>query len=120
MDFGTSIVAISAVLFGVAGPIVLVGMILWYKSRRTRMANETALKLAEAGQPIPPELFAGSEDSASDLRRGVVLIGLGLALGAFMYQIDKPWSVGLIPLFMGLGYLVVWKMESGKGTKNRA
>lgn len=119
MDFGTSLVAISGVLFGVGGPLVLVGMILWYKAKRTRMIHETALKMAERGQPVPPELFAGADDAAMDLRRGMVLVGLGLALSAFMFEIGKPWSIGLIPLFMGLGFLVVWKMESGKAGKNR-
>ncbi len=120
MDFGTTVVSIAAVLFGVAGPIILVGIILWYKARRTRMVHQTALQLAEKGHPVPPELFAGVDDATADLRRGVVLVGLGLALAAFMYQIEKPWSVGLIPLFMGVGYLVVWKLESGKPKNDRA
>lgn len=119
MDFGTSLVAISGVLFGIGGPLVLVGMILWYKARRTKMIHETALKMADKGLPVPPELFTEPEDEAMDLRRGLVLVGLGLALSAFMYEIGKPWSIGLIPLFMGIGFLVVWKMESGKPAKKR-
>jgi hypothetical protein len=41
-------------------------------------------------------------------------VALGLGLTLFMYQLDAPWSLGLIPLFMGAGYLVVWKLDSGK------
>ena len=27
--------------------------------------------------------------------------------------LEVPWGFGLIPLFMGIGYLVVWKLEGG-------
>ena len=111
MDSGHTLIAGLAIVLGLGAPIVLIGLILWYKSRKTRLIHETALRLAEKGQAVPPELFMGAEVPFSDLRRGVVLVALGLGLGLFMFQMDKPWSVGLIPLFMGLGYLVVWKLE---------
>ena len=114
MDFGITMVVGMAIILGIGAPIALVGLILWYKSRKTRMIHETALRLAEKGQPVPPELFLGAEEPFSDLRRGVVLVALGLGLALFMYQMDKPWSLGLIPLFMGAGYLVVWKLDAGK------
>ncbi|MBL8523009.1 MAG: hypothetical protein JNN20_04915 [Betaproteobacteria bacterium] len=120
MDFGTSMVAILAIVLGIGGPVAVVGLVLWYKSRKTRLIHETAIRLAEKGQPVPSELFIGAEEPTSDLRRGVVLVALGLGLGVFMAQIDKPWSVGLIPLFMGVGYILVWKLQpngkNGKGT----
>ena len=118
MDFGTTMVAGMSIILGIGAPIALVGLILWYKSRKTHLIHETALKLAEKGQPVPPELFLGAEEPFSDLRRGVVLVGLGLGLALFMYQMDKPWSLGLIPLFMGVGYLVVWKLDTGR-TRNQ-
>jgi hypothetical protein len=120
MDVHNSVVAIVAIVLGIGSPVILVGLILWYKARRARMAHDTAITLAEKGQPIPPELFMTREEPYSDLRRGLVLVGLGLALCIFMLQLDKPWSIGLIPLFMGVGYLIVWKMEGskGKGTEN--
>ncbi len=114
MDFGTTMIAGLAIVLGIGAPLAAIGLVLWYKSRRTRLIHETALKLAEKGQPVPPEMFVGADEPFSDLRRGVVLVGLGLGLGLFMFQLGKPWAVGLIPLFMGLGYLVVWKLESGK------
>ena len=117
MDFGITMVAGMAIILGIASPIALLGLVLWYKSRKTRMIHETALRLAEKGQAVPPELFMGADEPFSDLRRGVVLIALGLGLALFMYQMDKPCGVGLIPLFMGIGYLVVWKLEEGKQTK---
>ena len=119
MDFGTTMVAGMSVILGIGAPIALVGLILWYKSHKTRMIHQTALLLAEKGQPVPPELFLGAQEPFSDLRRGVVLVALGLGLALFMYQMDKPWSLGLIPLFMGAGYLVVWKLDAGKSSERK-
>jgi hypothetical protein len=116
MDFGQTIVAGLAITLGICAPITLIGLILWYKSRKTRLIHETALRLAEKGQPVPPELFMGADEPFSDLRRGVVLVALGAGLALFMVQSDGPWSLGLIPIFMGAGYLVVWKLETGKVT----
>ena len=114
MDFGHTIIAGMAIFLGIGAPVALVGLILWYKTRKTRMIHETALRLVENGQPVPPELFMDADEPFSDLRRGVVLVALGLGLARFMYQLDAPWSLGLIPLFMGAGYLVVWRLDSGK------
>jgi hypothetical protein len=119
MDFGTAMVAGMAIVLGISAPILVVGLILWHNSRKTRMIHETALRLAEKGQPVPPELFMGEKAQFSDLRRGAVLVALGLGLALFMYQMDKPWSLGLIPFFMGMGYLVVWKLEAGKDIDQR-
>ncbi len=114
MDFGETMIAGLSVTLAMGMPIMLVGIFLWYKLRKTRMIHETAKQMAERGQPVPPELFMGPDKPFSDLRRGVVLVALGLGLALFMYQLDKPWSLGLIPLFMGAGYLVVWKLDTGK------
>jgi uncharacterized membrane-anchored protein YitT (DUF2179 family) len=122
MDFGTTLIAAMAIILGASAPIVVVCVVLWYKSRRTRLIHETALKLAERGQPVPPELFAVTEEPASDLRRGIVLSLVGLAICILLYQVNAPWAAGLIPFFMGVGYLIVWKLEGtsdrGKGDRS--
>ena len=112
MDFGTSMLAIVATVASMGVPVLIVGMVLWYKSRRTRLMHETAVRLAEKGQAVPPELFLGREQPYSDLRRGVVLMAAGIALCIALNQLGVAWTIGLIPLFMGLGYVLVWKLES--------
>ncbi|HEX9390312.1 MAG TPA: DUF6249 domain-containing protein [Usitatibacteraceae bacterium] len=112
MDFGTSLIAIVATVAGMGVPVAIVAMVLWYKSRNTRLMHETAIRLAEKGQPVPPELFLSREEPYSDLRRGVVLTAVGIALCIALNQLGVAWTIGLIPLFMGLGYMLVWKLES--------
>ena len=115
MDFGTSLIAMVATVASMAVPILIVAMVLWYKSHKTQQLHDTAVRLAEKGQPVPPEFFLGREQPYSDLRRGVVLVAVGIALCIALNQLGVAWTIGLIPLFMGLGYMLVWKLESRNG-----
>ena len=48
----------------------------------------------------------------SDLRKGVILTGVGLGLSFFsMLDDGTPNSVGLVFLFIGLGYCLLWFFE---------
>jgi hypothetical protein len=116
MDFGTTILGAMAIVLGLLMPVTVVGIILWYKAQRNSLLHETALKLAEKGQPVPAELFADRTEPYSDLRRGVVLamLGLGISLALFLVEM-RFWAFGIIPMFMGLGYLIVWKLRSIEG-----
>ena len=113
------IVALLAVVFAFGTPVVIVIAILMHKARRTQRLHETVIRLAEKGQPVPPELFVDrpSEDMRSSLHKGVVLIAVGLGLIIFFLTLPDryaPWGVGMIPLLIGVGYLIVWWLESRK------
>lgn len=108
----TILIPLAGMLVGTLFPVAIVWLILRYRTRRNQLIYDTALKLAEKGQPVPPELFANLNAPGSDLRRGVVLAMFGLALSITLYEVGAPWTFGLIPLFMGIGFLLVRKIES--------
>ncbi len=88
----------------VAGVVVLgvAGMRLLLEQRRL----EVARTLLEQGREPPAALLAGT--AGADLRRGVVLVfaGLGLLLAGLLKGSHGVASAGLVPVFIGLGYLV--------------
>lgn len=137
-------------------PLLIIALLIWYKIRKTRMHNETMLKLAERGVVTPAAameaLAAGSSPAASldamsnpatpqaaggaplydqarrmqrrtawsDLRKGVILTAVGLGLSAFsMFDDGTPNSVGLVLLFLGLGYCVLWFFEDRASERRR-
>jgi hypothetical protein len=113
-EFMGLLIPLSGIFFAFTSPVALVALILAYKHRKLRMKHETLLKLAEKGVPIPPELLSESGPRPnSDLRRGIILVAVGLGLSIFMAQVGNgaPWAIGLIPAFAGLGYLITWKLE---------
>lgn len=116
------IVALLAVILVFGTPVVIVIAILIHKARRTRAIHDTVMRLSEKGLPIPPELFVDRrpEDPSSALSKGIILIAVGLGLTIFFLTIQDrhaPWGVGMIPLLIGVGYLIVWKLESRKEQK---
>lgn len=119
-------------------PVLAIGLILWYRFRKARMLNETMLKLAEKGVVPPAEalgalsngrasavLQSGSvapiyeqaryirrRTAWSDLRKGVLIGGVGLALTFYSMLADRePNGFGLVLLFVGLGFVVLWWFE---------
>jgi hypothetical protein len=115
-------------------PIILLVGIIWYKLRKTRLQNEAMLALAEKGVVSPAQaadaLATGAPAASvapqvyqqavamrkrvvwSDLRKGVILsaIGLGLSFYAVTGSGEPSW-IGLILLFVGVGYVALWWLE---------
>jgi len=110
---------IFSTLFG--APVLIVGLIMFFNYWKARSLHRTVRMMVERGQPVPPELFAapvGPIRARSDMRRGVVLMMIGIGLMVFLGAVndweDGAWALGMIPFLMGAGYLTVWKMESNK------
>ncbi len=106
-------------IFG--APVLIVAVILYFGFSKSRMQHRTIRMLAEKGQPIPPALFvppAPAVRQRSDMRRGVVLTMVGVGLMIFFGAVNDweggAWSLGLIPFLIGVGYLLVWKLEGKK------
>ena len=119
-EFVIPIVAITMLtIFG--APVLIVAFIMYFGFSKSRMQHRTIRMLAEKGQPIPAALLAPPTPAVrqrSDMRRGVVLtmVGTGLMvwLGAINDWEGGAWSLGLIPLLIGVGYLLVWILEGRK------
>ncbi len=99
-------IIICAIIF--FSPAIFLGVILYYFYRRRKLANETVFLLAEKGVEIPPALL---RPQRNDLRNGILLITGGIGLTAFfLATVGDLWGLGLFPLFLGLGYMIVWKL----------
>jgi hypothetical protein len=120
-------------------PIILLVGIIWYKLRKTRLQNDAVLKLAERGvmpsaqavdavmagtppaQAAPAVVAAAAVPQAvatrrravwSDLRKGVLLVAVGLSLVLYsMTNAGEPNWLGLVLLFVGAGYVALWWLE---------
>jgi hypothetical protein len=106
-------------IFG--APVLIVIMIGMFALLISRMRQRTIRMMVEKGQPVPAELLAPATRGVrrrSDVRRGVIwaMIGLGAMIffGAVNDWEGGAWSLGLIPFLIGLGYLLVWKLEGKK------
>ena len=118
------LIPIFGILFGIGGPavVVIVWFTLNYHKRRKLMELHHAERMAaiERGMEIPPlpiELIDGR--SVPKRRRTALLpglvwffIGLALATGALADRDEEfPLFIGLIPLGIGLAYLIYYFVE---------
>ena len=116
-------------------PVVLVVGIIWYKLRKARLQNEAMLALAEKGvippaqaaealaSGVAPEVTSAAPSVAtgvslrkravwSDLRKGIIMTMIGLALCFYSMVEDGSANwVGLVLVFLGVGYIALWWME---------
>jgi hypothetical protein len=109
-------IPILGIIFGTAMWIGIIWLVVRYRFKRDALVFDTAAKLAEKGHPVPKELFQSITRPRSDLRTGLVLIMLGIGLAITLWDLDIPWTFGLIPFLVGAGYLIVWFTEKTNRT----
>lgn len=102
-------------------PVLIVAVIMYFTFSRNRMMHKTIRMMVEKGQPVPPALLAPPPPAVrqrSDMRRGIVLVMVGLAIMLFFGAVNNweggSWAIGIIPFLIGVGYLLVWKLEGGQ------
>ena len=122
-DIPAMVIPLVAIVFMTifGAPVLIVIMIGIIALVGTRMRQRTVRMMLEKGQPVPAELLAPSTRGMrrrSDMRRGVVWTMVGLGLMIWLAAVNDweggAWSFGLIPFLIGLGYLIVWKLENKK------
>jgi hypothetical protein len=105
-------------IFGL--PVAIVGVILYFSFSRTRALHKTVRMMVEKGQEVPAALLNPPPvvRQRSDLRRGIVLVMVGLGLMIFFGAVNEweggAWSLGIIPFLIGVGYFLVWALDTGK------
>ena len=106
-------------IFG--APVAIVVVIGIFSMIATRTRQRTIRMMLEKGQPVPAELLIPATRGLrrrSDVRRGVVWTMVGFGLMIWLAAVNDweggAWSFGLIPFLIGLGYLIVWKLENKK------
>ena len=124
----TELVPLVAIMFGVGVPlsIPIIWIVLNYRKRRRLMELHHTERMAaiERGMEIPPlplELIDGqSKRRRSSLLPGLVwfFIGLAVLVGSISIGDDMPIMGGLIPLGIGLAYLIYYAVE-GRHTEAR-
>jgi hypothetical protein len=125
-DHGKDIPAMVIPLVGIVfltifgAPVLIVGLILYFSFSRQRALHRTVRMMVEKGQPVPEALLnpPPAQRQRSDVRRGVILTMIGVGLMVFLAAANDweggAWTLGLIPFLIGVGYLLVWKLDTKK------
>jgi hypothetical protein len=106
-------------------PVIFACGLFFAKYKGYQQLHQKFRLMIENGTPIPAELLSSSAPKPlsvpkppgqSDFRRGILLVVFG-AGAAILLGVALPrgaWSLGLIPIFIGAGYLILWKLDQRK------
>jgi len=93
----------------------------YFNNKNRGAIMETVQKSMETGSDLTPDLLAklgaAINPKIRDMRRGIVLLSIGIAcLMCSMFFSEANVVSGIragsmFPLFMGLGFLLVWKLN---------
>jgi hypothetical protein len=131
MDFGSTLKHLAPFVIPIVALLIpIIAILMRAKERMLRNQNlhETIRQISEKGLPIPEELLKAAVSDPSDqpkvssttsqLRSGVINICIGLGLMVFLFAVSPTaewiWAIGAIPFIIGIGFLIIWRIELQK------
>jgi hypothetical protein len=109
------LIPIFGIIFTFSTPVLIVWLALKFNEKKKTLMHDTINKLVDSGQPVPTELISAFEQKprANMQQNGIVLLGVALGLFVFLYTLTtiKIASVAAIPLFLGLAFLLIARLE---------
>jgi hypothetical protein len=94
--------------------LVIIGFSQYFNYKRNKDRMALYLKYLEHGKEVPVNLLVQPKDVSSNLKRGIILIAVGIGVSIFLFA-DSPgstdWTLGIIPFLIGAGYLTVYKIS---------
>jgi hypothetical protein len=106
---------------GMGFTLAILAIIFGYGRRTDQNRHETIRRYLEKGKPVPSQLLIDPDTPAtwrkpvSDRRKGILWVAVGLGVGlALIVMGGGEWrkgAVAIIPLCIGMGYLVAATLE---------
>lgn len=104
---------------------IVSGFVAWgfmfYNHKNRNAIMDTVQKAMDTGSDLTPDLLAklgaAINPKIRDMRRGVVLLSIGIAgvLCSMFFSVDGVVSGiragSMFPLMMGVGFLLVWRLN---------
>lgn len=115
-----SSIALFIPIMGICSGILIILIIFFFSYKAKKSRNDVFMKYAELGKAIPQEFLESEKKSKPTLSRGIIQVGIGLGLMIFLYVFLKKgiWTVGFIPLFIGIGYIIIHFIEKKTNRNN--
>ncbi|MEI8086047.1 MAG: DUF6249 domain-containing protein, partial [Paludibacter sp.] len=103
-------------------PFLLVASIIFtqakVRNRESQRKYDLYMKSLEMGQTVPEHFFDEPKktDTTSNLKRGILwlVVGLALTISFLVIKEKEALILGIVPTFVGIGYLLVNKLDKPK------
>jgi len=98
--------------------IIIIAVQVKAKKEEARRRYDLYTKSLEMGQSVPDHFFDEPKKSnpVSDLKKGILwlVVGIAILISFVVMQHTKGLIVGIVPTFVGIGYLLVHYLEKPK------
>jgi hypothetical protein len=102
--------------------LLLLTIPFYFNLKKTMGRHQIINNLIEKDKDIPKELIdISSKSGRSDFHKGVILIALGISISIVLLVLkieNNYWTIGLIPTFIGIGYLISFKFDNSSRRKS--
>ncbi len=103
-------------------PFLFVGFIIYFLTRSqnkaTQLKHDLYMKSLEMGQTVPEHFFDEPKKAnpSSNLKKGILWFAVGFSIVIYfvIMKNDDPLILGIVPTFVGLGYLIVHFLDKPK------
>ena len=112
-----SLTGLMAVVLSLLMPVVMLLILLKYRSRSEERRHALYLEAIRQGKSMDLVLQMGSQRLWATYRTGMVLAMLGLGLlAAGLVESDRDWmAAAFLPLCIGLGFLISFRYQRRAG-----
>ena len=98
--------------------IIIIAVQVKAKKEEAKRRYDLYTKSLEMGQSVPDHFFDEPKKSnpVSDLKKGILwlVVGIAILISFVVMQHTKGLIVGIVPTFVGIGYLLVHYLEKPK------
>lgn len=111
-----TLIPLTAILCGLALPVLIVWLVLRNQQRRHQQLLETVRHLADRGMPVPRELLDPPQRTAvqgSPMFRAITLVGVGVGLALMFVLLNLAFlaGIGALLVCIGVAQLVALRLE---------
>ena len=95
--------------------ILVISLPLYFNMRKNRSFNAMIKEFATKGQQTPNELILSLSKKRSDFQKAIIMVSTGIAVSvalAIMIKDSRIWAVGLIPVIIGIGYYIAYRITN--------
>lgn len=108
-------------------PFIFVLLLMWIlgreRSKESVRKHDLYMKSLEMGQTLPENFFEKPQQksASSNLKNGILWLAVGLALVIYFVIIHNNVALvfGIIPTFVGIGYLLVHFLDKPKNNNEQ-
>lgn len=124
-EHDSSVIVKLTAVFGIfVVPFIAIVLVMWfifsYKHKQNKLKAGLMTKAIENGQIIPDNFFEKKKKKRSPLQTGIIWVAVGLGISVFLLiaaQKIQPVGLGIIPLFIGIGYLFIHFFDKKQAVK---